>query len=134
MARTIGTRSLFTCGYTVEPNPLVPTALYVFDYMGSKRYSVDPLALTCECDDFRFHCHRPAYQCKHLRGLAMLVNQQIHQCYEDQKFFARADENARTFRQRTAAKDAGQRCLDLATQLENLRDDLGLVVAERIAA
>ena len=132
MARTIDTRTLFQQGYTVEPNPLCPTAFHVFTPDCGQRYSVDVRAITCECDAFRFGQHRGEL-CKHLCGISLLVTEQIADYYRQQRRFAEVDRAARTNREREGAKQAGEACIRLATELEWLQEDLNLVVVERSA-
>lgn len=127
------TATLFEAGYTVEPSALSPTALLVFNPDCSERYTVDVQAMTCTCKAFTFG---RGVLCKHICGAALLVRNQIADYYRQQRRFAELDKAASTYRQREAAKQAGEACIRLATELENFEQDMGLVVVqpERVAA
>ena len=116
-------------GYTIELNPVVTGTFKVFTAK-NERYIVDPSAMTCGCDGFRFNQHKPFYFCKHLRGLRSLLRQQIAEFYSAQEHFAAMQAKLPTFQQKASCEASGQQCINLATELENALIDLHMMAVQ----
>ena len=85
--------------YEVECMPGRFGAFKVFNNKENNRYIVDCRDMTCNCPDFRFHQHKPHYQCKHISGLRELIMDQIAVCAKEKEQIAEEVQKGGTFRQ-----------------------------------